>query len=167
MNRAFPENRGLLRGLGFVVVVLQRQKQRQIRITIERALICAKGDRSETRRETIVGEIQLEARLGNLFLRTAVELGAQTGTNCVTDLNQPANPRAGFGGQIVQRTENIFLSDAHHAVMGAVSVGFDVIGCRNGLIERWLGDLVRLWFVDVLRKFLDGLCQRLTQVALI
>src|SRR5438552_13059899 len=35
MNRALSKNRRLFRGLGFVVVVLQRQEQRQITIAIK------------------------------------------------------------------------------------------------------------------------------------
>src|SRR5438046_2120772 len=97
MNRAFPKNRGLLCGLSFVVVVFQRQEQRQIRIAIESALICAKIDWAEARRETVVGEVQLETRVSNMFLGAATELGAKTGTNRITHLNQPANPRARLG----------------------------------------------------------------------
>jgi len=41
MNRALRENRGLGRALRFVVVVLQREQQRQIGIAIESALIRA------------------------------------------------------------------------------------------------------------------------------
>jgi len=48
MNRAFSKNRGLFCGLGFVVVVLQRQEQRQIGVAIEGALICSKIDWAES-----------------------------------------------------------------------------------------------------------------------
>src|SRR5437870_9174667 len=42
INRALSKNRRLFRGLGFVVVVLQRQEQRQITIAIKGSLVCAK-----------------------------------------------------------------------------------------------------------------------------
>jgi hypothetical protein len=39
MNRAFPKEGGFGGGAGLVVVILERQKQRQIRIAVEGSLV--------------------------------------------------------------------------------------------------------------------------------
>jgi len=75
MNRALRENRGLGRTLRFVVLMLQREQQRQIGITIKGPLIRTKIDRTETPDKTVVGVVELMAGVEDMFLAAAVELG--------------------------------------------------------------------------------------------
>ena len=76
-----------------------------------------------------------------------------------------ADARARFAGHIRERTKDILLPDANHAVVKTVGIGFDDIWRRDGLVEGWLGDGLRVGLVNVLRQPLNGLRERVTQNA--
>src|SRR5207248_6558774 len=97
MNRGFPKDGGFGGGAGLVVVILERQKQRQIRIAVERSLVGAQVDGAEPGNKTVVSKIQLKTSVSNLFLGAVVNLGTKAGTHRFADLHQTANPRSGFG----------------------------------------------------------------------
>jgi len=86
MNRPFGEDGGLGRPLCFVVVVLQRKEQRQIRVTVEGALVGAEIQRAEPGGEPVVSDVELLARFDDAFYRAAVHLGAQAVAHRVTHL---------------------------------------------------------------------------------
>ena len=75
--------------------------------------------------------------------------------------------RARLAGQVGERAKDIFLPDANHAVVKTVGIGLDEIRRGDGLFERRLGDLLSVGMVNVMRQSCDGLCQRLTQIALV
>src|SRR6266571_1198576 len=117
MNRPLGEDRGLGCSLRFVVVVLQRQQQRQVWIAVKGALIGTKIDRAETGDEPIVSEVELSSRLDHLFITASVELRTQTRANRVPNLNQTANPRTCLAGQICETSQDVFLADADDSVV--------------------------------------------------
>ena len=85
----------LVARFGFVVVVLQRQQQRQIRVAVEGALVGAEIERAEPGDEPVVGDVELLARFDDAFFRAAVDLGAQAIAHGVAHLDQAANPASG------------------------------------------------------------------------
>ncbi len=142
MNRAFGKNRGLGRALRLVVVVLQRKQQRQIGVAVEGALVGANIHRAKAPDKTVVSQVELLPRFEDTFLGAAVHLRTQTIPHRIADWNQIPDARAGFGGQVGEWTQNIFLTDADHAIMQTIGVGFYEIRRGNGFFERRLGDLV-------------------------
>src|SRR6266516_8182736 len=111
MNRAFPKDCGFGCSAGLVVVILQRQKQRQIRIAVEGSLVGAQVDGAEPRNKTVVSKIQLKTCVSNLFVGAVVNLGTKAGTHRVADLDQTANPRSGFGRPTGELTQDVVFSD--------------------------------------------------------
>ena len=77
---------------------------------------------------------ELLPRFDNAFLQAAINLGAQTIPHGVTHLNHAANPGTGFGRKIIQRTQDVFLTDADDSLVETECVWFDVIRGGNGLL---------------------------------
>ena len=62
-----------------------------------------------------------------------------------------ADAGAHVTGHVGERAKNIFFADADHAIVETEGVGLYETGRGNGFFKCWLGDLVRLRFVDALR----------------
>ena len=97
MNRPLREDSRLGRPLRFVVIVLQREQQRQIRVAIKGSLVGAEIYRAIAGGEPVVSGIELLARLDHAIFRAAVYLRAQAIAHRVPHLDHAANSRASLG----------------------------------------------------------------------
>ena len=168
MDGALAENGGFDRHFGFLVVVFQREQQRQIRVAMKRPLIDRGIDGAKTGNKTVVGEVELFARLNDLLLTAAIELRAQAIPHRVPHVNQPPNPRAGFDGHIIQRMQDTVFVQAQPAILvDAIGIGFDVIRRGNGRVKSFFGGGLGLDFVNVLGQPGNRLCQCLAQIPVV
>jgi len=79
-----------------------------------------------------------------LASRRCVHLVNGDTPHCVPHRNQMTDSRGRLAGQVSQRTENIILSDANHALVKTVGIRLDEIRRGNGLLKSWLCDLLSL-----------------------
>ena len=136
MNCPFAENGCLDRDIGFLVIMFQRQEQRQIGITVESVLINAGVDGAEAGKETVVGQIKFITRLNELLLAAAVELRAEADPHRIPHVNQPPNPRARFDRHIIQWPQLVIFPDANAAIfVDAKRIGLDVVRRGNVHVE--------------------------------
>ena len=135
MNRAFSKNCGLGRPFGFVVVIFQREQQRQIRVAVEGALVCPEIYRAEPSRKTVVSQIELLPGFDDVLLGAAVHLRTQAITHRIAHRNQMPDARPHLSRQIRHRSQNIFFTDAHHALVQTVSIWLNEIGRGDGLFD--------------------------------
>jgi hypothetical protein len=74
MDGALVKDSGLGGNAVFLVVMFQRQQQRQIRIAVEGILIDPGIDGAETGNETVISQVKLEARFNDCDFGAAVKL---------------------------------------------------------------------------------------------
>ena len=134
MDRPLGEDGRLGRPFGFVVVVLQRKQQRQIRVAVEGALIGAEIQRAKPRGKPVVSDVELLARFDNMFFglpSTWERRQSRTASRTwimprIRERFRTANHSADAGR---------FLPDTDHAIVQAIGVRFDEIG--RGWFPRW------------------------------
>ena len=118
---------GLRRALGVGVVILQRAKERQIRIAAKCAAIGAFVNCAEARNELVVNQIKLPAGIDDLFIGQIIQLRAQNFADGAANLDQSANSARRFVRQIENWRQRAPVRIAIRAIVQREGVFLHVI----------------------------------------